>query len=139
MMIDPPVSNTIAHRIEGQLAFEILRARRRRRQHSLRRKLPLVEVQQTEIKVQMGLGVLNLGGNPYQYLLRLILFTSTFQRNVEPVRAIDQAIVSLGQSASLIERGCGLVELAQEVMCQPQMIMAIQIFRCETCRLLEVL
>src|SRR3981081_3002067 len=107
-----PVPNAIAHRIEGQLAFEVLRSRRRRRQHGLCCKLPLVEVQKTQIKIQVWLSVLDSGGDASQYVRRLLLFASTLQRNVKPVRTIDQAVVCLRQGPGLAERNRGLVELA---------------------------
>src|SRR5271170_1120770 len=102
-MIDTPVSDTIANRVEGQLPFEILRPGGRRRQDSFSCELPLVEVQKTQIKIQVWFSVLNIRGDAFQYLCSLLLLASTLQRNVEPVRTIDEAVIGLRQGPGLGE------------------------------------
>jgi len=56
VMIETPVPDAIARCVEGDLAFEILRSRRRRWQHRLCRKLSLIEVQKTMIKIFKNIG-----------------------------------------------------------------------------------
>src|ERR1700733_483510 len=82
VMIEAPVAHTIAHRVEGEPAFEILRSRGRRWQHSRCRKLPLIKVEESQIEIQVGLGVLNIGRDSCQSSSRLCLFSRTAQGNI---------------------------------------------------------
>src|SRR5579863_5591397 len=112
MMVETPVSHSIGNRIERQLALEIVRPSGRRWQYGLCSELSLIKVQQAQIEIQMRFGVLNLRRDAHQHLLRLLFLAGTPQRNIEPVRAIDQTIVALRQRSSPIKRSCRSVELA---------------------------
>src|SRR5580658_7743898 len=112
VMIDTPVRDAICHRIEGQFTFEILRSRGWRRQHSLCRKLSLIETQELQIKIQMRLGVLDIRRNTRQNLRSLLLLARAAERDIEPVRAIDQAVIALRQRSRSVKGSCRLIKLA---------------------------
>ena len=91
-MIYAPVPHSVGHSVEGQLAFEILRSRRRIRQHGLFRELSLIEAPKPQVEIQMWLSVLHIGRDACQNLCRLLFLALSTQRNIKPVRAIDQAV-----------------------------------------------
>jgi len=112
MMIDMPVANAIGYRVEAELAFYIGGVSGRRRQHRFFGQLPLVEVKQAQIKVEMWFGVLHLWGDSSQRLSSLLLLARAHQGDVEPVRAIDQAVVRFREIARAAERSCRRIEVA---------------------------
>ena len=51
-----------------------------------------MEAQKPQVEIQMWLSVLHIGRDACQNLCRLLFLALSTQRNIKPVRAIDQAV-----------------------------------------------
>jgi len=128
-MVEVPIAYAITNRIEGKLRFQVTRLRWRRRRYLPFGELSLIEAQKAQIEVQVWLRILYFGRNAGQRLTRSCLLAGPSQRNIKPIRAINQAVVILRQRPRSFEGSCRRVELPQKVMSQTQVVVRIKIAR----------
>ena len=124
-------ADAVGHGVESQLSLCVIRVRGLGRQNVLLRQRALIKTLQPQIKQQMRLRVFHLGRNSLENLRGFRRFVAPAERDIQPVRAINQAVIVFRQHPCFSKRLRRRRELALKIVRQAKMVKGVELLRVE--------